>query len=163
MGELTSRAGVSQASASRELDRLEQAGLVVSQRRGNQRLVRADERSPVANDLRSLMIKLYGAPARIREALASLTGIAEAYVFGSYARRLTGAPGVLPNDIDLLVLGDLRIDEVWTIAADLSRELGIEVNPVIRSPEEWRRDRSGFATEVRSQPLIDVTPRDRRP
>lgn len=158
VGEMTSRAGVSQASASRELDRLEQAGLVLSERRGNQRLVRANERSPVADDLRSLLTKLYGAPARIRSALASLDGIAEAYLFGSYARRLTGEPGTVPNDIDLLVLGDVAIDDVWTVAAELSRELRIEVNPVVRSSTEWEDDRSGFATDVKSQPVIDVTP-----
>jgi hypothetical protein len=34
--------------------------------------------------------------------------------------------------------------------------LGIEVNPVIRTAEEWESDDTGFAAEVRARPTIEL-------
>jgi ABC-type sulfate transport system substrate-binding protein len=65
------------------------------------------------------------------------------------------------------VVGDVDHDTVWTAAADLTRELGIEVNPTIRTAAEWEEDATGFAQQVkqghrpRRDPLVVFGPRRR--
>jgi DNA-binding transcriptional ArsR family regulator len=162
VGELAERIDAPQPSVSREIARLEPAGLLRTRKEGNRRLVRADDSSPIAADLRSLLTKLYGPVAEIRSAMRRLSGVHEARVFGSFARRWSGEPGPVPNDVDLLIVGDVDIDAVWSETAELSRRLGIEVNPVVRTPAEWAQEETGFAAAVRAAPRIDVTP-DRAP
>ena len=94
----------------------------------------------------------------IREALTAMPGVERAVIFGSWAARWHGRPGPVPADIDLLVVGDVDHDAVWTVAAELTRALGIEVNPTIRTPQEWAEDPTGFAREVNDGPQVDVTP-----
>jgi DNA-binding transcriptional ArsR family regulator len=158
VGTLAERVGVPRATVSREVARLAEAGLVSTRREGNRTVVRADDRSPVATDLRSLLSKLYGPVAAIRAELARVGGVEQAFIFGSWAARWRGEPGPPPEDVDVLVVGDVDRDEVWTRMAQLSRRLGVEVNPVIRLPEEWATDPTGFAATVKASPQVDVTP-----
>lgn len=158
VGALADRAGVPQATVSREVARLAEAGLVRTRREGNRRLVTAAVEASIAPELQSLLGKLYGPPARIREALAAVPGVQHAVIFGSWAARWQGTPGPVPGDIDVLVIGEVEHDAVWTVAAELTRGLGIEVNPTIRTPAEWEDDPTGFAQRVKEGPQVDVTP-----
>jgi hypothetical protein len=56
------------------------------------------------------------------------------------------------------MVGEVDHDAVWTAVADLTRELGMEVNPTIRTPDEWDEDPTGFARQVKQGPQVDVTP-----
>jgi hypothetical protein len=47
---------------------------------------------------------------------------------------------------------------VWTAAAELTRVLGMDVNPTVRTPQEWDEDPTGFAQQVKDGPQVDVTP-----
>jgi DNA-binding transcriptional ArsR family regulator len=158
VGVLAERVGAPQATVSREVARLAEGGLVRTRREGNRTLVTASVEASIAPELQSLLGKLYGPPARIREALAAVPGVQRALIFGSWAARWQGTPGPVPRDIDVLVVGEVEHDVVWTAAAELARELGIEVNPTIRTPAEWQQDPTGFAQQVREGPQVDVTP-----
>ncbi len=112
----------------------------------------------LAPELQSLLAKLYGPPARICDTLAPIPGVQRAVIFGSWAARWLGTPGPAPHDIDLLMVGEVDHDAVWTAAADLTRELGMKVNPTIRTPDESDEDPTGFARQVKQGPQVDVTP-----
>lgn len=158
VGQLAARIAVPHPSVSREVARLAAAGLLRTRREGNRTLVRAETHTPIATDLASLLGKLYGPVAAVRAVMERLEGIEEAWIFGSFAERWHGRAGPVPNDVDLLVVGEVEVDAVWSVTAELSRELGIEVNPVIRTSDEWAAERTGFAQAVREGPRIDVTP-----
>ena len=158
VGELGHRVELPQATVSREVARLADAGLLRVRREGNRTLVTAKMDASIAPDLRSLLGKLYGPPAVIRAALGSMHGVTKAVIFGSWAARWKGTPGPPPRDVDLLVIGDVDYGQVWSMAAEVSRRLGIDVNPTIRARNEWENDTSGFAQEVKTGPLVDVTP-----
>ena len=158
IGELAQRVDVPHPSVSREVARLTAAGLLTTRAQGNRTLVRADHTAPVAGDLSSMLSKVYGPVEAIRVALDAFAGIREAWIFGSFAARWQGKQGPAPNDIDLLVVGEVPVDDVWTAAAEASRKLGMEVNPVIRTPEEWDTDSTGFAAAVRNGPRIPILP-----
>lgn len=156
--ELAQRIGAPRPSVSRELARLARSGLVVVRKDAQRTFVRGAVDSPVGDDLRSLLDKVYGPHHIIRTALASVPGVTAAYIFGSWAARWQGTPGPVPRDVDLLVIGDAAPDDVWTVAAALSRRLGMEVSPLVRTASEWEADASGFAAVVKSSPLVEVTP-----
>lgn len=158
IGELAARTGVPQPTVSREVARLTDARLLARRSEGNRTLVSANPEALIGNELRSMMRKLYGPVQRLRERLAALDGVDRAVIFGSFARRWSGEPGPLPRDVDLLVIGDVAPDAIWGMAAQLSRDLGIEINPVLRTAQEWADDKTGFAENVRNEPQIDVSP-----
>ena len=156
LSELAARAGVSVGTAHRELNRLEAAGLVRSVRLRRERLFRANEDSPYHSDLRALLVKAFGPVSVLRPILARIEGVRFAYVFGSWARRYSGEPGRAPFDLDVLVIGDPRPDEVYSACRLAETELGFEVNPTILSEAEWRETESGFLRHLHRGPLVPI-------
>lgn len=147
------------SSVQREVERLTRSGLVESRRVGNVRRVRADRTSPFFADLRALVIKAFGPVPLLGDAVGAIPHVSEAYIFGSWARYAVD-PGEMaepPGDIDLLVVGTPDPDVVYRKAAEVERELGVEVNPVIVTDDAWMSDdRSGFLTSVREGALIPL-------
>jgi predicted nucleotidyltransferase len=155
------RAGVPFSTVQREIDRLEEAGLVRSQRFAQARVVRPNEDSPLADDLRRLLLKAYGPASVVAELLSRVPGVEEAYIFGSWAARYEGEVGPLPADVDVLVVGTPDLDAVYEAMADAEERLGREVQPTIVTPEDWRNARSGLLRTVRTRPLVPLNLGDR--
>lgn len=153
--DLAERVALSAGTAHREVNRLERAGIVRSERVGRERRVFADETSPYHTELRSLLLKAFGPVMVLAEQLAAIDGAAEAFVFGSWARRYDGEPGDPPGDIDLLVIGTAAPDDVYAACRRAERRLGLAVNPTILSEAEWHGD-SGFLRRLRGGALVRV-------
>ncbi|HET9773041.1 MAG TPA: helix-turn-helix domain-containing protein [Acidimicrobiia bacterium] len=156
VSELAAATAIPQATVSREVARLEEAGLLRSARRGRLRLVEPNDQLPYHHDLRSLLLKTIGPVAVLRQELSGLSGVDEAYVYGSWAARYHGEPGPAPRDIDLVVIGDPDLDALYAACRRAERELRIDVNPVVRSPAEWQRRQPGFLADVRKGALVSV-------
>lgn len=159
MTELEQATGIPQQTISREVKRLLRSGLLADRRVGRVRFLRPDRSSPYYPELAGLLLKALGPRSVLAERLAQLDGVTEAYLFGSWARRYEGEPGPPPGDIDLVVIGEPDVDEVYEACREAGRALGQEVNPVIMTPGEWRSRRSGFVREVRAGPLVEVAGR----
>jgi DNA-binding transcriptional ArsR family regulator len=136
--ELAQRFKVSRRVAGREIDRLVEAGLVRPERRANLYLVRAELAGPAARPLTELLELTYGPAAVLAELLPPIPGVAEAYLYGSWAARCAGRPGPPPRDVDVLVLGDARAEDLGGAAAAAERRLGREVNIYQMSLRDWR-------------------------
>ena len=157
IGELAERAGVAQATASREVARLAEHGLVVTRSIGRNTMVSANWSLPWARELRSILVQTVGILGRLADALGTVNGIEEAFVFGSWAARYTGEAGVPPRDIDLLVVGDAPLRSVRKAVADVERELRVEINPVVVDRPRWTAKRpEPFIAQLRSQPLVEI-------
>lgn len=157
MGELAERAGVAQATASREVARLAEHGLVVTRTFGRNTLVTANWDLPWAKDLRSILVQTVGVLGRLGEVLADVGEIDEAYVFGSWAARHTGEPGPPPKDVDVLIVGQAPLRSVRRACAEVERGLGVEVNPVVVDRARWTaRKAEPFIAQIRSQPLVSI-------
>jgi predicted nucleotidyltransferase len=153
--ELAHRASASLATAQREVARAEQAGVVVSRRLGNTRLVTATE-SALTEPLTELLLRSFGPRQIVAEELADLAGIQEAYIFGSWAARYTGNPGRAPADIDVLVIGAPDRDDLDDAAQRATARLARDVNITVRSPIWWANGDDGFRTEIKNRPLIPI-------
>lgn len=65
--------------------------------------------------------------------LGPVQGIAEAYVYGSWAARYEGRAGPWPvGDIDVLILGDPDRDQLYTALSDVEKRRGRPVQATIR-------------------------------
>lgn len=153
---LSRELGLDAGGVTREADRLERAGLVVSERVGRQRLLRPNPDSPYYRDLRGLLLTAFGPASVIGPALAAIAGVERAFIYGSWAARYHGETGPDPADIDVLVVGEPSRREVARAALALTETLGREVNPVIVTSERWDDAAGGFLREVQSRPLVEL-------
>ena len=118
--------GPSQQVVGRELQRLEDAGILASETVGRARRYRVNAASPIAADVRGLVLRTIGAEALIGSALAGVAGIEEAWIFGSHVRG-TERPS---SDIDLLLIGPVDRAALSERLVEVEQELGRDVNVV---------------------------------
>jgi len=154
--ELVEWAGSSMPTVSREVERAEQAGVVTSRKTGPTRLVRANEDHPLYAAVRQLILGTYGPPAVIAETFADLAGAEAVVLFGSWAARYLGQPGRAPNDIDVLVIGEVDRDAMHDAADSAERQIGLPVQATARTRYAWLDADESFIREVRSRPLVPV-------
>ena len=154
LGRLT---GAAYPSVHREVERAERAGIVQSRRLGNVRLVRANTSSPYFEGLATILVRAFGPPAVLGQALTEIEGIDSAYLFGSWAARFTGQKGERTvKDLDLLVLGDPERNELFEATFRASQTLGREVEVTIRDPGWLSEGEGPFHDTVISQPLVSI-------
>lgn len=136
-----------------ELNRLERTGILTSERIGRARRYRVDERSPIASEIRSLVQKTIGIEARVREAIADLPGVEQAFLYGSYARG-DERPA---SDLDLFVIGSVDQEALSERLTDVERDLRRDVNVTTYDRGELEsliRDADRFVVGVLDGPRI---------
>ncbi len=145
--ELAEALEVDPANLSRELRRLERQGLFVSEKRGKQKYFRLNRNYPLYDEVRGIVFKTVGAVGQLRNTLQQVTGIREAYLYGSFAKNQQDAA----SDIDILVIGKPEAEELEVAIRKLERQLGREINYTLLSPEEFktrRADKDAFLEDV---------------
>ena len=156
LGQLAKISGQSLPTVQREVERAEAAALVESRRLGRQRLVKAGP-SPIAIMLANLLLMSYGPKFVIAEEFAGIKGIVHLFIFGSWAARFEGVEGFPPQDIDVLVIGNVDFSEVTNASIAASKKLQIDVNPSIQSHTWWKnKTGSGFRKEIDRRPIVEI-------
>lgn len=154
--ELAQRVGSSVATAQREVQRAEEAGVVRSRRVGNTRLVRADPDGPLTEPLTELLLRSMGPRQVITEVLAGVPGVEAAFLFGSWAARLAGQRGRVPQDIDVLVIGQPDRDRLDDVISEAERRLARPVQVTIRRRSWWDSSDDAFHIEIFKRPLVEL-------
>jgi hypothetical protein len=156
LGELAKVSGQSLPTVQREIERAELAALVESRRMGRQRLVKAGP-SQIAIMLANLLMWSYGPKFVIAEEFAGIKGIDRLFIFGSWAARYHGVDGYPPQDLDVLVIGDANLSDVFRAAHAASNKLQLEVNPKLFSHTWWEnKTGSGFRMEIERRPIVEI-------
>ena len=156
LSDLVAWSKTSMPTVQREIERAELAGVVTTEKIGPTRLVRANTAHPLYDALRRIILATYGPPAVIADEFARVAAAEAVVLFGSWAARYVGRPGRAPNDIDVLVIGDVDRDDVDDAAERAERRIGVPVQATVRTRGQWRSDRESFIREVRSRPLVVV-------
>ena len=150
------------AVAHREVVRLIESGVLLERRDGRSRKVQVNKGHPLYAPMAEIVEATYGLVPRLREALGKVPGIEEAYIYGSWAARRNGEAGLMPNDIDVLVIGNVRRSEIYAAASVVSDQVGREVNIHRTSREAWQNASSKspsadpFLCTVVSRPLMRI-------
>ena len=155
--EIIDLAGVGSGAVQRELSCLEQSGLLITERRGNQKHYRANPNAPIFDELCSIVRKTVGIEAQIREALAPLASkIAAALIYGSVAKKTDTAT----SDIDLLVVADdLTLEDLYSALSQAEQQLARPVNPTLLTSNELNKRRASgnpFLERVLSGPVTPL-------
>lgn len=67
-----------------------------------------------------------------------------------------GVHGPPPNDIDVLVVGQVDRADLYEAADRAQARLGIQVNPVVRSSKEWADPADPLVEQIRASPFTVV-------
>ena len=157
LSELAEDVGISPSTVTREIQRAEAAGLVVTREVGRAKLVRADTDSVLNEPLTELLLVSFGPAVVAAEEFAGIDGIEAAYIFGSWAARYVGQAGPSPQDVDVIVIGTPDRDLVYAAADRIERRVGRPVQVTFRSLKLWN-DPGGdpFLQEVHKRPLVPI-------
>ncbi len=155
--ELAKRLGVPLTTLQREAERLVSAGILQDRTLGRARLLRANLSNRAAAPLTQLLEVTFGPETVVGEEF-DLANAEQVLIYGSWAERYHGKPGPPPNDVDVLVVGRLDRADVYDAADRAQVRLGIQVNPVIRTPEQWTDEADSLVLQIKASPMVDVTP-----
>jgi AraC-like DNA-binding protein len=154
--ELAKRLVVPLTTLQREAQRLVGAGILQDRTLGRARLLRANLSNRTAAPLTQLLEVTFGPETVVGEEF-DLTNVEQVLIYGSWAERYHGTPGSPPNDVDVLVVGNLDRADVYDAADRAQVRLGMQVNPVIRTPEQWANDADSLVLQIKASPMVDVT------
>jgi DNA-binding transcriptional ArsR family regulator len=155
--QIAQRTGVPHPSVHREIERAEHAGLVITRKIGNTRLVRANTGSPYYAGLSDALTRAFGVPAILTTVLRPLVGISAAFIYGSWAARHAGQPGQRPvGDIDVLVLGTPDRDQLYEALSTAEQRLGRPVESTIRDSTWLESGTGSFHDTVVSRPMLKL-------
>jgi predicted nucleotidyltransferase len=155
--ELATAADTSQMTAHREIERAEDAGLVVSHREGRNRKVQASDAHPLFEPLRQVILATFGAPHEVAKHLRDIPNVTKVMIYGSWAARYKGEPGAAPRDLDVLVIGDEVDRDAVDAAADrIERAIGMPVQATVRTTSQWHRGTGSFIEAVQARPYVTV-------
>jgi hypothetical protein len=160
---LATQLAVPLTSAHRELQRLEEAGLLTGRQVGRSRLLQANLSHPAATALTQLLLVTFGPQPVLAEEFSDVAHVNHILVYGSWAARYQGVPGGPPGDIDVLVVGTPARAAVYAAAERAEARLGLSVNPTVRSLSRWENNDDPLVQSVRSNPVVNVdlgTPED---
>jgi predicted nucleotidyltransferase len=154
--EIARLTGTVPGTLTRELSKLEGAGVLTVEKMGNQSHYAANRECPIFEELASILRKTSGLADVLADGLLPLAGKIEvAFVFGSMASGKARAG----SDVDLMVIGAVDFGEVVSCLYPLQELLGREINPKLYSHAEWQklvRGKSAFVRDVLGKPKLFV-------
>ncbi|MBL7171072.1 MAG: nucleotidyltransferase domain-containing protein [Candidatus Omnitrophica bacterium] len=119
---------------SKELYRLENAGIFTSYKRGNQKHYSVNKKSPLYSELRSIIFKTIGVNGALKDMINSMVGIELSFIYGSFAQNKENSA----SDIDLLIVGKPDEDRLIQKIESLEKRLQREINYNIYSSKEFQ-------------------------
>jgi predicted nucleotidyltransferase len=120
---------VSPSETKRELDILHSMGLLKKEKRGNQVIFTIDKGCGFFTDLKALYLKTEGVFAELKAGLANRNDVLYAFIYGSVASGLEKPH----SDIDLLVVGSIKEEELADLVFRIQKNTGREINYVLWS------------------------------
>jgi predicted nucleotidyltransferase len=136
--DLAERLAADPSNLSKEMRRLEREGLFQSEISGRQKYYRLDRHFPLYAEVRGIVEKTIGVLPLLAQSMRKITGIDEAYLYGSFARSQQDAA----SDIDVLVVGSPKPDLLAQAVEKLERQLGREINYTTLTPKEFQERRA---------------------
>ncbi len=114
-----------------ELNRFEQAGLIVSENIGNRKYFKANTHHTFFTDIHQLLLKQVGIDTLIDKVLTNIGQLEQAYITGDFAK---GMPGKI---IDILLVGNkLDHNYINKLIAKAESMVSFKVRYIIISPHE---------------------------
>jgi predicted nucleotidyltransferase len=144
--EISKKIGIPVSGVSRELNNLVKLGIV----KKNKDLFLLNRECNFLDDLKNIFVKTDYIVYPIKKVLESRK-IKFAFVFGSFARGEYNAD----SDVDLMILGDIKLSEVYEVLKSAEKETGREINPVVWTIENLEKEKNkGFVRDIFRKGII---------
>jgi len=151
--ELERLTGEEYKNVNRELKNLEKIGLLTSEKEGNLKYYSLNQGFVLYPELKSMIFKTAGVQGALQTALLPIKGIKFAFIYGSFA---TGEE-TPKSDVDLMVIGKVRMERVLEILRDPEEKLNREINLSLFGLSEFKeqlKKKDYFVGEVFRDPKI---------
>ncbi len=138
-----------------KLKQLEKEGILESEFSGQQRYFYLSKKYPLLKEYRQIVLKTVGVERDIEKALQKISGVEEAYLFGSYAKDKMD----ISSDVDLLVVGSHSSLAVQKVINKIQQEIDREINVINLTKEELKerkRKKDAFIKHIFSQEIIKL-------
>lgn len=157
LNEIVRMAGMGKGTITRELEKLQTAGVLSVRRIGNQNHFQANKESPIYPELLAIVRKTFGTADEIRNVLTPLNDrIRLAFVYGSVAK----GEATVKSDIDLMVIADdLSYADLIGVLTTAEKSLGRPIHPTLYDQDEFREklhNDNAFITRVLNRPKLWV-------
>ncbi|WP_299038536.1 hypothetical protein [uncultured Pseudokineococcus sp.] len=153
IADLAREVGADAGNLHGDVEKLVEAGIFRDRRVGRSRLVAPGD-NPVNGPLAELVAVAYGPKALVEDALSGVDGLEEAFLVGSWAARYLGEPGRSPDDVDVVVVGDVDRDDAHERVEALVPRLRRPVQVVFRTRAAWERADDAFSRDVQRRPHV---------
>ena len=137
----------------RELQRMEKLSMVKKENRGNRIYYWFNKDYPLYGDLLSMVAKSAGLGGEIIKRRSKLGKIRFALISGKMVRGLE----VKPDEVDLLVVGDLELKQLTDLVKSFEVKIDREINYSVMSKEEFdfrKKRRDPFLLSILASPKV---------
>ena len=151
--ELERITGEDYKNISTELRNLESIGLLTSSKSGNLKYFHVNPGFFIYSELKSIFFKIRGAPALLKQVLSDDKDIEYAFIYGSFA----GGTENERSDIDLIVVGEMPLEDLLKRLREPEKLLGRDINPSLFQISEMKqrmKDQDPFIGRVMAEPKI---------
>ena len=137
--ELSAEFGTSASQVKDELDKLQDSGLLSSNRKGRQVFFRANEEHPLFPELNSMVRKSLGMDRILDSIIERLGRLEQAILIDDYAEgRDTGL-------IDLVLVGDIDLAQLNDLVRKTEKYIERKIRPLVLTAAEYRSMEDTFA------------------
>ncbi|MBI3622822.1 nucleotidyltransferase domain-containing protein [Candidatus Pacearchaeota archaeon] len=137
------------SSVKREVDNLLSIGIIKKQE--NKILI--NEKNSIIGDLKNIFVKTDFIAYPLEEAVRKNRKIKYVLIFGSFARGEYKED----SDIDLMIIGDIKLDEVIKIINPIENQIKKDINPIVWNVKYLiERKNEGFVRDLFSKKIIMI-------
>lgn len=134
--EIIALAGKGSGAVQRELAALTESGLITTTLVSKLKFYQANRKSPIFQELQSIVVKTIGLASPLKKALEKLKNIRHAFIFGSFAKGSDRAS----SDIDLFVVAEgLTLSEIYDLVTPVEQQLARPINCTLYTPREFEK------------------------
>ncbi len=151
--ELERITGEDYKNVSTELKNLESIGLLTSSKSGNLKYFHVNPGFLIYPELKSILFKVRGAPALLKQALSDDKDVEYAFIYGSFAAGTENEK----SDIDLMVVGEMPLENLLKRLREPEKLLGRDINPSLFQMSEMKqrmKDQDPFIGRLIAEPKI---------
>jgi predicted nucleotidyltransferase len=156
LSDLAKHLGVRPSSLQSSLAALVKVGILTRRKEGNRVYYQADPVCPFFPELQGLIAKTVGLVDVLRKPLGKFhKRITVAFVFGSIARAAERSA----SDVDLIVVGDLGLEDISPALMKAEAQLNRPVNVSVYSPAEFIKKlaaKNHFLTSILSKEKVFI-------
>ncbi|HBH06209.1 MAG TPA: transcriptional regulator [Flavobacteriales bacterium] len=117
-----------------ELNRFEEAGMLISRHEGNKKMYRANSNHPLFSDVRNIILKYVGVDKLINHVVENLGELKEVYLLEDFAR------GIDKGVVDLFLVGKINMDYMSELIRKAEKTIGRKVRYLTSETREEAAD-----------------------